>query len=156
MKKNFLAWVLLCGVVASVYGQSAKDGPGTMIITNLQLTNVYVFSQAQSIKSYDSFAVTVLPITNQPNGYYKFKHQFSSDNANWFDEVVMVAGTSSGTEQPYTFFSRVINGSLTNGALPYIERFRRLDKWYRIGIASTNVTTTGTVSVVILEMNNGN
>lgn len=144
----------------SASGQQVNIGAPTVIATNQVLTNSYVFSTAVNLQSYDSICIQAIPGNPLPgtNQVAKLKYQWSEDNSTWTDESVLTAGSASGSEQPYTISSKVIQITLISPTTTttFVDRARRLGKWFRVAVGSTNASTTATLSVQILQQNNQN
>lgn len=139
-------------------------GAPTAIFTNQNLTNAYVFSSVVNLQSYDSLAIMAVTSTRSASNIWDtgqaiMKYQWAmttNSGGTWADEPVLTAGTATSTEQPYTYLAKTVQISLgTNLYFP--DRVRRLAKFFRVGVKSTNsFTTNALLRVDVLQQNNGN
>jgi len=147
----------LVAVAASVYGQTVQDGGTTNLFPNATLTNVYTASSSIGLKSYDSVAYTIKIGSAQASGVAKIKSQWSADNSNWYNEMVLDSGTSSSGETQFNPTPKVLIIPMSTGTNTfYIERSRRLARYFRFSVASTNTFTTGTLQIEAKPANNNN
>ncbi len=161
MKNSVLVAIFLFAA-SSAWSQTVRDGSFTTIFTNQTLTTSYVSGTIQlDLKSYDS-VVLEADVGNAVAGRsVTIKYQWCLDNTIttpiWIDEPALSAGSASGTtgEVPYTPYSRVISLTATNTALPYIERERRLSRFFRVQVKADSATTA-TLSIKAVPMNNAN
>lgn len=134
------------------YGLTQEGAP-TTIRANAVLTSSYVASSVIDLKSYDSVSVgLIIGTTNAETISTKF--QWSTDNSAWFDEQVITNGTASGGEQPQTANSKRVDISGATAGNIYMERFRRLARYFRT--VSKSGGTTATLSVIAKPAVNSN
>lgn len=155
MKNYALLLGVALAVAASAHGQSVRDGAPSALVVNSTLTNVWTAGDSLDLKSYDSVALVMRTTTNQATGLAQIKFQWSNDNTVWADEAVLAAGTAGSVEQPYSALARVVQVPMTN-SIVYVERFRRVARYFRPSVSSTNVFTTGRVTVTAQPANNQN
>lgn len=160
-KGTLLKKALLLAVYAVaagwVHGQTVKDGAPIVLFTNQTVTSAYVAGDLYDLKSYDSFVLKTVVGTAAAATAANLKYQWSDDRTVWVDETVLYSGTTNSIEQPYIPLSRVVLVPLTSTSTNYIERVRRLARYFRPMVkdsASTNATST--ISVQIIPMNNQN
>lgn len=155
--RNHWLIAVLATAAASVFGQTVQDGGTTNIFPSATLTNVYANSSAIDLKSYDSVTSTIKIGNAQAGGLAKVKPQWSADNSNWYNEMVLDSGSSSGGEMQYVPSPKVLMIPMTTGTNTfYIERSRRLARYYRVAVSSTNAFTTATISIEAKPANNSN
>ena len=150
------------GLVLGVFMLVAHSEPpvvdrsvSTMFITRT-LTNAYVFSNPMDLTGFDSVAVMITFPTTAAADVARIKPQWSVNGSDWVDEPVLDSGTITGLETRYTFTSRVLTLPMDSSSGAYIERSRRLARWIRYGAMSTNITTTATLNIQGVGMNNSN
>lgn len=134
-----------------------QEGAATTIRANAVCTASYVASSVVDLKSYDSVSVgAIIGTTGSETISIKFQWSMDTSIATplWFDEGVISYGTASGGEQPETFNSKRVDVSGASAGQVYIERFRRLARYFRIVAKSTG--TTATLSVIAKPAVNSN
>lgn len=160
MKKLALLFGVALAAATLAHGQTVNQGAPLVLFTNQTLTNVWTAGASVDLQSYDSFSLATV-ITNKGGVWptadvAKLKFQWSDDNVVWRDESVLVAGTATSSDQPYTVLARSVQIPLASPTVNYVERFRRAARYFRPSVQSTNVFTSGTISVQIKQMNNQN
>lgn len=149
----FAAILILIPVIEA---QEVQPGAVTVVFTNRTLSTTYLFSDSLNLESYDSVYVLINIGTTNVNDVAKIKPQWSHDDSAYFDEPILTQGTTVGSETPYTVTSRVIQINMWGATNSYPERYRRLGKFLRFAVASTNVTTSGKLSISGKKENNQN
>lgn len=155
MKIRYIAAVILMIIAVAAIGQQVQDGGVINTFGPSTLTSTYVATTNIDLKSYDSCTIIITVPTTQASAVGKVKPQWSSDGTNYYDEVNLTVGTTAAGETPFTSSSRVyvIDMSSTNA---FVDRTRRLARYFKCAVASTNATTTATIQIVVKPENNNN
>lgn len=136
---------------------SVRSGAPTSLRAAAVLTASYVPTSSIDLGSYTS-ATLYLTIVSAAAETCTLKPQWSEDNfltsASTFDEQYEVAGTASGTEQPFTSYSRTVLISLATGAPNYSSRFNREGRYFRVSLKSSGTTATISVAVQLSCLSN--
>lgn len=168
MKSRFLFWMValsfLIGFVLALIPRSAVGqgeyasaiGEPYNAAVNAVASNIYVASRSYDLRSHNAMRVRYQTGPAVMAGQTNYvKNQWSDNNSNWVDEAVLVAGTVSGGEAPYTVNSRVLQMIVTNANTQiYSERVNRLDRFFRVMTKSDAAVSTSQVTVVFLPLNN--
>lgn len=157
MKKLLLIGALYVASVSSVFGQSvSQQETPTACFTNQTLTTSYIAgSTSVDLKSYDSVAIIVDITAAGVTGNIQAKYQWSLDNSTWVDEMALTAGTTASGETPYVPYTRRLDIPLTSTTGDYVERVRRLARYFRVA-AKSSTATTATAAIKAVPMNNQN
>ena len=123
-----------------------KVGPLRTIYPIAAISNAYLSSQMMDLRDYHGATIllTAGPVFDA-GVTISLKYQWSDDNVNWTDGRVLITGTASATEQPYSVLTRVVQGLCTNG-FTYAENVDRVKKYFRVQVKGS-ASTTGQVSV---------
>ena len=152
--------VLLLGLLAlmtqTTWGQSVKSGSPQTLLSASTLTNVYQSTVGVDLQSYDSISVRASVPTQQAAGLAKIKPQWSQDGTNWGDALIATNAPPASGEIQQGLSSKVVILSLATNINTYTERFQREARYFRLQHSSTNVFTTGTMTLQIQLMNNQN
>ena len=154
MKRLFTGLALLA-LVLGCYANDVfrRSGPVRTIFPTAALTNVYTSSQPIDLNTADGAGINLsVGTVVDPAVTVSLKYQWSDDSTAWEDGQVLVTGTASATEQPYTALTRVVQVNCTNG-VTYVENVMRVKRWFRCQVKGSAVTT-GTVSIVGVSLNN--
>lgn len=140
-----LGLVLLAGLLCAA-DLAPKVGPVRTIYPTAAISNAYLSSQMVDLENYHgvSILVTAGPVYD-PAVTMSLKYQWSDDNSTWTDGRVLVTGSASATEQPYTVLTRVVQATCTNG-FTYAENVDRVKRYFRVQVKGS-ASTTGQVSV---------
>lgn len=156
------AWLVavFCAATSAAFADKpfeVGDRGSTTIFTNQTLSASYVAaSNVLDLNSYDSASV-VATVNNGVTGVtVSLLYQWSLNGTTWVTEQALNAGTVSSTEAPYTALNRRIDFSgATSSSTPYIERVRRLSRYFRVQVKGSTATTA-TVAITAIPMNNQN
>jgi hypothetical protein len=149
----FVASLMIATVWAAA--QQVQSGGLIRLLGPTTLTSSYVATTNIDLQSYDSCTLIITVPTSQAAANGKVKPQWSSDGTTFYDEPVLSAGTTSGGETPFTISSRVYAIDMSNPTNTFVDRTRRLSRYFRCSISSTNVTT-GTLQIDVKPENNQN
>jgi len=154
---RILAIASVVCLATSALAQSVREGAATVVFTNQTLTASYVASDSIDLKSYDSAVVLIEVPTNQASKTANVKFEWSNDGTTFVPEYALNPGTIASGDQPYTPVQKRVDVDMASGttSAPYIERVRRLARYFRIKVKSDGVTT-GTVKGSVVPMNNEN
>lgn len=77
--------------------------------------------------------------------------QWSTDNTNWFDEPVNIAGVATATEQPYTRLIKRFDFSVSTTGGVFTETFDRWgrNRYFRVKVKGASATTTALVQIKV-------
>jgi hypothetical protein len=107
------------------------------------LTTSYVGSTAVDAR-YDDQLHCLINFTIGSLTTAEFKFQYSQDNSNWFDEGIMVGGTTSSDEYISTFRSKVSQLAATSTKTVIVPVLAR---YVRIAIKGTGTVTSSLAAV---------
>lgn len=116
----------------------------------------YAYGTPVDLLSYDSALIYYTVVLGESAKTATIKWQWSLDGTNWGDEPVDVAGTASGTVQPFTAYSRETTISMATTGYIYPVRVHRMGAYLRAGFASASSPATGTISIQIIKCSNFN
>lgn len=157
MKRLWPVWsmmMLLC--VESLVGQQVKDD----IVTILPATTLTSATATNSIpvdlKSYDAVAIAVTVVQTNAVDIAFLRPQWSQDAVTWYDEPIFNSGTVVGGDRIFVYSSKVITVPMNTATSPYIERSRRLAKYLRYSVTSSNATSVATITIKSVPANNNN
>lgn len=125
---------------------SVQSGGNITLRADSTLTGSYVASSSLDLGSYTSTEIFLTVGTAQAATTCSLKPQWSEDDTNYFDEQYEVAGTASGTEQPFIPYSRRVDIPISATGNVYCCRFNRMGRYFRVAVKSSGVTT-GTVGI---------
>lgn len=118
------------------------------------LTGSYVSATTVlDLANYNTVAIRAAVGTAQAGKVANLKFQWSFDNTNFSDEPANVEGAVSGTEIPYTPYSRRVDLAMDTAGASYIERLNRMARYLRVQAKSDGVTT-GTLAITASRFNN--
>lgn len=157
MKIRYILVAALMAVTI-VVAQQVQSGGAINLFGPATLTSTYTNSPTAlfDLQSYDSCAIIITVPTAQAAAVGKVKPQWSIDGTNWWDEPVLTMGTTSSGETPFTISSRVYQIDMSSTNNSYVDRTRRLSRYFRMAIASTNATTSATLQIIVKPSNNNN
>lgn len=137
-------------------GYSSAIGEPYYAAINATGTTSYVGTRSYDLQNFNALRVRYQTGPGVMAGQTNYvKNQWSDNNSNWVDEPVLVAGTVSGGEAPYTVNSRVLQMIVTNANTQiYSERVNRMDRWFRVAFKSDAALSTSMFTVVFLPLNN--
>lgn len=156
-KKGVIATLaaMLSVILLTAAGTLSQNGNRTTIRSTAVVTNIYQSTTAIDLQNYDSVVTVITVPTANAGDFALIKSQWSDDQSTWVDEPVLNSGNASGTETVFTPTSRVVQLAMTNTASAFIDRSRRLARYFRYQVKSTNVTTA-TMQITATPMSNQN
>lgn len=125
---------------------SVRSGAPTSLRSAAVMTSSYVVTSSIDLGSYTSVTAYLTKGTAAAETA-SLKPQWSEDNTTFYDEQVEVAGTASGTEQPFTAYSRRTDVSVAASTPDWSSRFNRQGRYFRMAIKSSGTTATVALTV---------
>lgn len=144
-----------------VSGQQTMSGQPVTFFTNQVLNTTEVFSDPVDLQSYDSVGIILIPTAALPSiitqvGLVRYQWAGSTNaTAVWAYEPVLTAGAATATDQPYTYLSKRVDFTLLSTTI-FPDRVRRMNRFFRLSVVSTNAVTTATLKATFVKENNGN
>lgn len=143
MIRQLLLSITLCLLYSNAFAAEVIPRQYQSVRASAVLTTSYVGSTAVDAR-YDDQLHCLINFTIGSLTSAEFKFQYSQDNSNWFDEGIMVGGSTSSDEYISTFRSKVSQITATSTKTVIVPVLAR---YVRIAIKGTGTVTSSLAAI---------